>query len=259
MKTAEEHFENELEVFRTEADTATQFFYSLLTINTIASKQKKVLHILNNTPLFWNTVLGGLQTSSFIALGRIFDQKSTHNIDKVLKAAQDNMAIFSKNALAERKRKGVTNADEWLTEYLTNVYVPSAKDFRRLRSHVNKKRIIFENNYRTLRHKFFAHKDISQEAEVLGLFNKTNIPEIQKLLKFLRQLHEALWQLYNNGRKPILLPTRYSVEQIIKNPSQAPKTRALPERLIYEIETFLYTASNTFPSKNTQNSDTHFI
>jgi hypothetical protein len=33
-------------------------------------------------------------------MGRVFDQKSTHNVDRLLKLAQDNPQIFSKAALA---------------------------------------------------------------------------------------------------------------------------------------------------------------
>lgn len=232
-------FANEIEVFRTEAESCVQFFYSYLAIHDIAEQRKEVHRLLNKAPLFWNTVLIALQTSTFIALGRVFDQNSNHNIDRLLKIAQSNMDIFSKEALARRKFRDGTNADE----YLDHVYVPNADDFRRLRRHVAQKRRIYENNYRDLRHHVFAHKMISSKKDVQALLGKTNVTELQQLLIFLRQLHEALWQLYHNGRKPTLRPARYSVKSIREKPSPQQWRRALQEKLTQEIETFLMTAA----------------
>lgn len=244
MVQPEDVFANELEVFRTEAESGIQFFYSYLAVHAVAGEHKEVFRLLNTAPLFWNTALGALQTSTFIALGRVFDQQSKHNIDRLLKIAQSNMAIFSKEALAGRKRRGSANADEWIDEYLRDVYVPDADDFRRLRRHVAKKRRVYEDNYQALRHQFFAHKEISAKEDVQSLFGKTNIRELQQLLIFLRRLHEALWQLYHNGRKPTLLPARYSVKRITEQPSPEHRGRALQERLTHEIEGFLKTAAN---------------
>jgi hypothetical protein len=249
MKQAEDIFANELEVLRQEAEVAIQFFYSYLSIYAVAGEQKEVHRLLNTAPLFWNTTLGALQTSTFIALGRVFDQKSIHNIDRLIKIAQSNMNIFSKESLEGRKRRGSKNADEWIDEYLLDVYVPNAEDFRRIRRHIAKRRKIYENNYRDIRHKIFAHKAISDKKEEHMLFGKTNIREMQKLLIFLRRLHEALWQLFNNGRKPTLRPARYSVKRIREKPSPKHHGQELQERLTHEIEAFLMSVANKAPTK----------
>lgn len=252
MIQSEDIFANELEVFRTEAESGVQFFYSYLTIHTVAGENKEVYRLLNQAPLFWNTMVVALQTSTFIALGRVFDQNSEHNVDILLKIAQSNMNIFSKDALSRRKRRGSTNADEWIDEYLSEVYVPNADDFRRLRSHVAKRRKIYEDKYRPLRHQIFAHKIISAKVDEQTLFDQTNIGELQQLLIFLRRLHEALWQLYNNGRKPILLPSRYSVKRIREIPLSEIQSLTLQERLVHEIEAFLKTAANEVKNRTNQ-------
>jgi hypothetical protein len=250
MIQPEDIFYNELEVFRAEAESAIQFFYSYLSIHAVASKHKEVHQLLNIAPLFWNTMLGALQTSSFIALGRIFDQNSSHNIDRPIKIAQSNMEIFSKESLAERKRRNSHNADEWLDEYLRDVYIPNADDFRRLRRYIDKKRKIYKNNYRDIRHKIFAHKEVSGKGEIQALFSKANIQEIQKLLIFLKRLHQALWQLFQNGRKPTLRPARYSLKRIREQPSPEYSSRGVQELLIPEIENFLLTCINKSQQKN---------
>jgi len=52
---AEDEFERELEVFRTEAKTASQFFYAFLSVHVVAGDVPAVFKLLNSAPLFWNT------------------------------------------------------------------------------------------------------------------------------------------------------------------------------------------------------------
>jgi nitroreductase len=242
--TPEEQFQSELEVFRTEAESASQFLFGYFAVHAVAFDRKQIHRLLNTAPLFWNTALGALQLSAaHIALGRIFDQETTHNVNRVLRLAQQNPTIFSKEALGRRKRALSRNADEWLDDYLKTAYVPSAKDFRRLRSHVAKKRRIYEDKYRALRHQFFAHKEISDRVQVDALFSKTNVQELRRLVVFLQRLHEALWQLYNNGRKPVLEPMRHSVKRMRDLPSPKGGRDSIQERITHEVERFLLAAA----------------
>ena len=105
MPSPEVEFEAELEVFRREAESAVQFFYAWRTVNEVAAGSKAVVATLNKAPLFWNTALGALQTASFIALGRVFDQEQdTRNIDRALRIAQRNPEIFRWRLLASGSR-----------------------------------------------------------------------------------------------------------------------------------------------------------
>ena len=49
-------FEKELEIFRTEEETAQQYFFSYLSIRDLAGKNDDVLKVINTAPLFWVTV-----------------------------------------------------------------------------------------------------------------------------------------------------------------------------------------------------------
>jgi hypothetical protein len=51
-------FKHELEVFRTEAESAAQFFCAFLAIYAAAAAKKPVLNLVNTAPLFWKTTLG---------------------------------------------------------------------------------------------------------------------------------------------------------------------------------------------------------
>jgi hypothetical protein len=246
--TPEQQFEGELELFRTEAETAAQFFYAYLTVHAVAADTAAVHRLLNTAPLFWKTNLGALQTSAFVVLGRIFDQQSKHNVDLLLKIAQSNPAIFSKAALGARKQGSAQTPPSWLGAYLQDAYVPKATDFRRLRSLVRKHRGTYEAKYRDLRRKVFAHKELSDGADVQALFAKTNVRELQRILIFLMSLYNALWALFANGQRPVLRPRRYSVRRIRAKPSVSGRGSSLQERLIREIERFLRAAASATKS-----------
>lgn len=234
MPTVADEFERELEVFRKEAEAAVRFFYAWRTINEVIATDKAALATLNEAPLFWKTTLAALQTSAFIALGRVFDKdQDTHNIDRVLRIAQKNPEIFSLTALSERKRSQNPAFDGGLAK----AYVPTKHDFRRLRKHVAKRRTLYEDCFRPLRHIVFAHKQRFTQQEVRERFAKAKIKDLQRLLVFLLMLHDALWELLFNGRKPILRPARYSVSQMRAEPSQ--QVLSLRERLTHETEAFL--------------------
>ena len=236
-------FEQELEVFRTEVETALQFFYGFLAIHSCAADTPAVHRLLNTAPLFWNSTLGALQTSTFVVLGRIFDQSSPHNIGILLALAQDNPSIFSKAALKRRKLASAPNASSWIVGYMDTAYVPKPGDFRRLRGYVSKHRKTYLAKYQDLRHKVFAHREITDATQISALFARTNIREMQRMLLFCLSLYDALWQLFVNGRKPVLRSRRVSVDRIRKRHVPHGRSNAVHERVVEEAEAFLKAAA----------------
>jgi AbiU2 len=236
-------FQHDLEVFRTEAETAAQFFYGYLAIHAAAGAENSIYRLLNTASLFWNTVLGALQTAAFVALGRIFDHDSAHNVGRLLQLAQENPQLFSKAALAKRKQGAANSPPAWLNDYLRHAYEPKPADFRRLRAYVSKHRKIYLNKYQPLRHQVFAHKALSDAADISALFAQTNIREIQRMLAFLTSFYDAIWQLFVNGHKPVLRPGRYSVARMRKRVAKNERGRSARERLVHEAERFLQSAS----------------
>jgi AbiU2 len=240
MSSPPSEFEHQLELFRTEAEGAVQFFFAWDAVHAVASKDKSVVRLLNESPLFWNTNLAALQAASLVALGRIFDADTNNfSVTRLLTFAHANLDIFSKEALAERKRKLSANADQWLPEYLAQAYVPTRDDFRALKRHVAVRRKVYEECYRPVRHQVLAHRGVATREQVGVLFSKIDLRENRKLLVFLRRLHETLWQLYFNGRKPTLQPARHSVQRMLELPSPNLRNATLQERLVHEVKAFL--------------------
>jgi hypothetical protein len=239
----EKEFEEELDIFRKEASAATQFFYSWLAVHATLGEYSQVLNTLNKAPLFWATALGALQQSTFIVLGRIFDRDPrSHGVYKLLRLAQNNPEMFHKDALGERKQRASANASEWLADYLHSKHDLTRADFRRLRAHTNKWHRVYKQAYEPIRNRVFAHNEITSPEARAQLFAKTNVREIQRLMMFLRQLHEGLWEFFNNGYKPILRPQRYSLSGIRASAPRNPRDD-VQERITIEAEQFLLDAA----------------
>jgi hypothetical protein len=238
---AETIFKRELEMFDKEADSATQFFYSYVAIHSAMADHENVEHLLNGASLFWTTILGALQQSTFITLGRIFDKDGrSHSVYRLLDLIEANPRCFSRAALGRRKERDSPNASDWLPDYLDRVHEPTPQDFQRLRTHVNKWRDVYEGTYAPVRNKHFAHRD---RIDTSALFARTNIRELQLLLRFLRQLEDALWEMFNNGRKPILRTQRYSARHMKMLPSPPGYGGSIQETIASEAQRFLLGAA----------------
>ncbi|MBN4054207.1 hypothetical protein JYT87_00695 [Nitrospira defluvii] len=207
--------------------------YAEMTINQCVSQSKQLLNKLNETPTFWITVTASLQSSAYISFGRVFERKSKYNIEMLIRSAESNLDAFGEAALAERKREGKKANPPWLAKYLEDAYYPTAKDFKHLQKKIEKHRNIYLNGIKPARDEYLAHRVKEEHSEVQELFARLKNKDVWKLSSFLYQLHEVLWQLYNNGKKPRFKPIRYSIPSMVKNPptGDAPQERILRETI----------------------------
>lgn len=238
MVTPEDKFIHDLEIFRTEATSGLQFYFTWLAIQYIIGENKKALDMLNENSIFWMTNISALQISAFITLGRIFDNNSKNNISKLLAYAEKNRDIFSKTALADRKRKGSDNADEWLPTYLKSVHVPADKDFNRLKKNVKKYQKIYDENYRKIRNRIYAHKEVTKKEKVTQLFKRTTIRELEIIFVFLIKFYNALWELTYNGKEPKLKSLPYSIKELIKRRTPKWQSKSIQELVVGEADSF---------------------
>jgi AbiU2 len=234
----EERFEYELEVFRREADEAVQHLYAYLTMHAVAAEDKAVRQLFNTFPLFWLTTLRSLQTSLFMVLGRIFSQGSEHNIDALLKLAETDREIFSRESLATRKRS-IAGLD--VQAYVSDAHIPTSEDFRGFRREVKEWRRIYETNYREVRNQIFAHAEVSQPEDVHDLFAKTNIQELELLVTDLVALHSRLQGWLQNGTRPVAARVNSSVQELRKLPAEEVRY-TLQGRVIHDTERSLQVA-----------------
>jgi hypothetical protein len=236
ISASEQLVVSELEIFGREVNAAAQYLYAQMTINHRARSSRRVLQALNRTPLFWNTIAGALQQSTFIALGRLFDQGSPHNVDRVLRVFQKHREVFSKNALADRKRRASATADEWVAAYVAGVKEPTPTDFRSLRKRVAEYRRIYDTQFDRIRDTVFAHKNVVDENEVATLFGQARTRDLERVVVFLNELHSALWDLLHNGGKPIPRRRPSSARHLTRQPNYRLHTNRFPEMMVRETK-----------------------
>ena len=187
--------------FESEINVACWSFYAWKNINNIAVGDEKTYHALNRNALSWTIILYSLQSTFFIAIGRLFDKdERSFSVHAFLRACIENIDQFNKNALRERKIK-VSEADKlpWLDEYIEKSYQPNKEDFLKLKGEVSKRQKRYDSIYKPIRHKIFAHKDLKEMKLVDELFRKANIGEMQDLLFFLYQIKMIIRELLENG------------------------------------------------------------
>lgn len=217
---AHREFLTQLENFRHEAYVASQYLYSAMAVQHAASKSRKLLNRLNMTPLFWLTHQAGMQVAAYVTIGRVFDTTSKYNINALLDSFEANLHEFSRDALSDRKREGLSKEPEWLAKYVENAHYPDKRDLFRLRAKVAEYREIYERAVKPPRHKYIAHREKREHSEVEALFAAGKVRELWRLVTFLYAMYNALWDQYHNGRKSVLRPIRYSVRAIYDSKPQ---------------------------------------
>jgi hypothetical protein len=207
-------FEHELNVFGTEEESAQQYFFGFLSLQLIPSKNPDVLRQMRETSTFWIATRYALLMSAFVVLGRIFDQdqKSLHNINKLLTSASNEIATLSKTGLLQRRIMQGMDPQQ-AAAYVADKYDLTVEDVRDMRKAVGKWRSVYEARYREIRHKIFAHKGLSR-VDADKLMAKTNINEVKELLGFLHSLYMSLWQLHINGIAPDLTPATFDLPPV---------------------------------------------
>jgi hypothetical protein len=238
----DDKFLEELNIFRKEVILASKFLYTELAIKDIANKNKRVLTALNYTPTFWNTTLGALQNSTFITLGRIFDNNGKNSINTLLKVVKNNKNIFTKESFKNRwiKDRDRKQIDHWLPEYLKKVYIPTDKNLLDLSSFIEEQKKVYKQLYRPIRDQF-GHKIYNKNEEVKVLFDKIQVKDLEKFCVKLYGIHEALWQLYYNGRGPLLpiKKEKYSTKNILKTKFKEHHFKPTNAQFIEEVKLLL--------------------
>jgi hypothetical protein len=216
-----------------------------MAVQHAASKSRRLLDRLNRTPTFWSVSAGAFQTAAYISLGRIFDRKSRYNVDALLRAAEREIAIFQRNALAERKRDGKPTDPPWLKNYLDKAFYPTLRDLQRLRLKVDQHRAVYERIIKPARNKYIAHRERHGHAEMQQLFSRGKVRELWRLTTFLLQLNEVLWELLHNAKKPRFRPMRYSIRSIYDSKSSRSSRH---EYIVHDVKKLMQLIASAPPN-----------
>ena len=195
----EVEFRQRFDVVRNDITVATSAFYTYMEIHKFASEGRENYNKINRDAYFWMGQLYALQATWFIVLGRLFDRRG-YSIRKFLAATVAHKDLFSKGALAERKRKAARQDNpEWLDEYLRTAWEPTAQDLQAIADSIGTAEAKWKQSYKPIRDKVFAHHDLG--ISVNDLFGKTLVGDIEDILHDLNRIRIAIFQLLENARQ----------------------------------------------------------
>lgn len=204
MKQFEEQFEAGLCALEHDARAASIFVYTELTLHHFFGGDFAVLDRVNPHAGFWNGVLASLQTSGFIALGRLYDRDSSdHTIHALLDFLGTYPGLFRPSALEERKLRAGMSTDQ-AREFVSDAASLTPGRLADIREEFERYRSLYESNVQPIRHAVFAHAGRISREERDALFTKVFTRELERMVVFPLRLHRALFQLYRNGREPFL-------------------------------------------------------
>jgi hypothetical protein len=84
--------------------------------------------------------------------------------------------------------------------------LPTEMHFSRIQRALDGYKKIFDDDYRDLRSKVFAHK-VHTAKKVSDLFSRTNVDDLQRMVTFLGRFFHAWSDTYENGNRLILPPS----------------------------------------------------
>jgi hypothetical protein len=185
---------------REEVETSAAAFYTFKEINRFALEGGANYDKLNRDARFWNLQIHALQTAYFMGLGRLFDTAS--NVDSLihlLDATDSEPKIFSREELAERKRKAANDPDPpWLAPYLATAWQPTIGELHDIRDQVEPSIRVYRDRYAAIRNKVFAHIEKNQQL-VANAVNKTLVSDIDMMFLDMLEVIDMLHALFDNG------------------------------------------------------------
>jgi hypothetical protein len=211
----EDEYRQQFTAMQSEVTAATNAFYTYMEVHKFASEGSENYEKINRNADFWNIVLYGLQTTWFIALGRIFDRSSSaHSIKDFLATTIAHKGLFSKRALADRKRKAARGEPSWLDDYLKTAWEPSTADLEGIAAAIKPAEAKYGERYKAIRDRVFAHRDPSKLAA--SLFENTLVSDIEDILFTLNEIMLAIFQLLENGSQyPIGTGNRSYADRVV--------------------------------------------
>ena len=202
-----------IEKLRKETETTLRVLYALRQFRQLLTREEDVAKI-NENANFWMIYESSLRTNMFIGIRRLYESKpGTFNFQQFIDECIKNLVSFSPDALRQRKCEGSRNADEWIDDYMKNVYEPSADDFKALAKLVRENSKNMKGTYTQAANKIYAHAIHMDYALMAAISDKLNFDEIEKAITSIWHAYEQVWQMFENGRKPLLTIADYPYAQ----------------------------------------------
>ena len=134
-------------------------------------------------------------------------------------ARKHGATLFSREALRNRKER------EGLSSIVARRYASEAFEFQtesldKIEDELGQAQTLYEQQIEALRHKAFAHRAILSPGDRQELFRPIRVRELEHLLIFPLRCERALFDLFHNGRRPVLADTLSLTPDVVKHEDQ---------------------------------------
>ncbi len=195
----DDEFSRHYTVLRNEVTEATHSYYTYKAINNFAAENELHLRRINAASDFWIITQRVLYSTFMLAIGRVFDRdERSFSIHKFLDQIVAHPERFSRIALAERKKRQLGFQEEWLDDYMKEVWEPNAAELHNFREALAPSRAKYDAIYKHLRHKTIAHSDMDRDA-IKVFVGRSRHGDIEDILYVLTDLLDCVRQLWDNG------------------------------------------------------------
>jgi len=213
-----QEFELRLKALSRDARAAARFTYIGEAIGFSSAQQPQLIARLNEFAGFWNTVLGALQTSAIVALGRMYDRSNkVLSARKLLDYATANLGLFSADSLRARLATRLTAPAE-VDAYMEDVRPPTQAQFGALTAALDEHTALYKEKIKVIRHRVFAHAGRITQEELHAIFAAVPVADFERLTVFPLLLYDALWETYANGLNLALSDMPTAIAELIANP-----------------------------------------
>ena len=203
----------QIDNIRKETETTLRVLYALRQFRLFLTKQEDV-EKLNENVHFWLIYESSLRTNLFLGIRRLYEGKSdSFNFQKFIFYCIENVDKFSKESLRARKMADSSNADEWIDNYMQDVYEPTENDFKKLARGVRNNSKKMKGIYTEAASKIYAHAIHMDHASIASITDQLSFDEMESALLSIWHTYEQIWQMYENGREPQFDIGSYPYEQ----------------------------------------------
>ena len=135
----------------------------------------------------------------------------SYSIHRLLREMIKHPEYFTRKALASRKRGLPPGPDpEYLADYLVGVFEPDKVALKKLEAALKPIMAKYEQTFKPIRNKLYAHRDILDSAEINALVSGGLTVDLEEILHFLHDLLECIFKLIYHGIEPELGHSTYS-------------------------------------------------
>jgi hypothetical protein len=199
-KMTEAEYWNQYSVVCDDIRGAINIFYIYNEINAFGAEGDNYPPMQKHAD-FWMVQTYSLQETLFVVLGRIFDESSnSHSVRKLLAATVAHPEFFSRAAFSGRAAARMSTP---VPDRVNAVKEPTAADLKRLEDALKPYVEKYDRVYKPIRNQVFAHRERMDGGRLAGLFAKTRVEEVGEIIRFLSDLKDVLYELFQYGHEPV--------------------------------------------------------